>query len=135
MLNNGIGEVFMRKNNIKKMLVLGCVIGFVLTGCGNQTANTQQTGDTQEIHTSTKGSTGEQKQETETQELTSKETETEMESLEETTISEASTGEVDVPSVSETSTPETDAQTTEAVNSQASESVPNPEFEEAEIEF
>lgn len=117
----------MRKNNRKKMLVLGCVIGLILTGCGNQTANTQQTGSTQEIHTST--TTGEQKQETETQELTSKETE----SLEETTVLEKSTAEADVPTVSETSTSETDAQTTEAVNSQAP--AQSPEFEEAEIEF
>jgi len=61
----------MRKNNRKKILVLGCAIGLILTGCGNQTANTQQTGSTQEIHTT--AITGEQKQETETQELTSEE--------------------------------------------------------------
>lgn len=107
----------MRKNNRKKILVLGCAIGLILTGCGNQTADTRQTGSTQEIHTST--TTGEQKQE--------------MESLEETTVSEKSTAEADVPTVSETNTSETDAQTTEAVNSQ--ESVPSPEFEEVEIEF
>ena len=117
----------MRKNNIKKMLVLGCVISFVLAGCGDQTINTKQTGSTQEIHTT--AITGEQKQETETQELTSEE----MESLEETTISEASTAEADVPNVSEISISETDAQTTEAVNSQAT--APSPEFEEVEIEF
>ena len=115
----------MRKNNRKKILVLGCAIGLILTGCGNQTANTQQTGSTQEIHTT--AITGEQKQKT--QELTSEE----MESLEETTISEASTAEADVPTVSETSISETDAQTTEAVNSQAT--APSPEFEEVEIEF
>ena len=117
----------MRKNNRKKILVLGCAIGLILTGCGNQTANTQQTGSTQEIHTT--AITGEQKQETETQELTSEE----MESLEEPTTSEASTAEADVPTVSETSISETDAQTTEAVNSQAT--APSPEFEEVEIEF